>query len=195
MNQDYPPTLPDRRDWTVVIVEGCEECGYVPSNPHDSSARLAAAAAEWPEVLGSEGIRERPEPTVWSPLEYAVHARDMVRLLGARVGAMLADEDPVFEDWEGDVHAAEGRYWEADAAQIIEDIRLATRQTQSVLARVGRSDWERTGRRSDGRRFTVATLSQYLVHDVEHHLQDARLGLRVRVPLLGRPSTTGPTDR
>ena len=30
----------------------------------------------------------------------------------------------------------------------------------------------RTGRRSDGARFTVTTLGQYLVHDPVHHLND-----------------------
>lgn len=33
-------------------------------------------------------------------------------------------------------------------------------------------DWDRTGQRSDGFTFTVATLSRYLVHDLEHHLHD-----------------------
>ena len=32
--------------------------------------------------------------------------------------------------------------------------------------------WDRSGRRSDGARFTVASLGRYHLHDVEHHLYD-----------------------
>lgn len=166
-------TRPDERDWTIVLDEGCAECGYVPSDPHDSSARLAAAAVEWPAILDRPDAAQRPSAQVWSPVEYAAHARDMVQLLGTRVAQMLDQEDPVFDDWDGDAMAAENEYWRANPAQVAADIDLATRHTRAVLARVGASDWDRPGRRSDGREFTVATICQYLVHDVEHHLMDA----------------------
>ena len=177
MSAEAPlPTQPETKDWTVVLTEGCAECGYEPSDPYMSSARLAAAAAEWPEVLSRPGVDVRPEPTVWSPLEYAAHARDMVRLLGTRVASMLDGDHPTFDDWDGDAEAIEREYWKADQAQIAADIELTTRHTRAVLARVGRDQWERTGQRSDGVVFTIATLCQYLVHDVEHHLVDARAG-------------------
>jgi hypothetical protein len=32
--------------------------------------------------------------------------------------------------------------------------------------------WERTGRRSDGARFTVETFARYFIHDPVHHLYD-----------------------
>ena len=38
--------------------------------------------------------------------------------------------------------------------------------------RVGRDEWDRTGFRSDGAAFTVATFARYLVHDPIHHLHD-----------------------
>ncbi|HJE51972.1 MAG TPA: DinB family protein [Tessaracoccus flavescens] len=177
MTTDAPhPTTPETRDWTIVLTEGCEQCGYVPSSPHDSSSRLAAAAAEWPTVLASPDVAKRPAPHTWSPLEYAAHARDMVQLLGTRVADMLTTDDPQFEDWDGDAKAIELEYWKAEPAQIASDIELATRHTRAVLARIGVDDWDRPGHRSDGVAFTVATMCQYLVHDVEHHLMDARLG-------------------
>ena len=33
-------------------------------------------------------------------------------------------------------------------------------------------EWHRTGARSDGARFTVATFARYFVHDPIHHLYD-----------------------
>jgi hypothetical protein len=43
-----------------------------------------------------------------------------------------------------------------------------------VWASVPDDAWERRGVRSDGAVFTTATLSQYFVHDVVHHLHDVR---------------------
>jgi hypothetical protein len=34
------------------------------------------------------------------------------------------------------------------------------------------SQWQRTGRRSDGASFTVETFARYLIHDPVHHLYD-----------------------
>jgi hypothetical protein len=34
------------------------------------------------------------------------------------------------------------------------------------------AQWERTGRRSDGARFTVETFARYFIHDPVHHLYD-----------------------
>lgn len=31
--------------------------------------------------------------------------------------------------------------------------------------------WARTGRRGDGKDFTVASFAAYFLHDVEHHLR------------------------
>jgi hypothetical protein len=37
--------------------------------------------------------------------------------------------------------------------------------------------WQRTGRRSDGAAFTVATFGQYMIHDPIHHLYDVRVDI------------------
>ena len=47
-----------------------------------------------------------------------------------------------------------------------------------IAARAGRFEgvtgdqWQRTGARSDGARFTVETFARYFVHDPVHHLYD-----------------------
>lgn len=40
------------------------------------------------------------------------------------------------------------------------------------------SSWERSGLRGDGRVFTVQSFASFVLHEVEHHLQDAKQGLR-----------------
>ena len=43
-----------------------------------------------------------------------------------------------------------------------------------VLDRVDNDEWGKQGMRSDGAAFTVESLARYMLHDVEHHLWDAR---------------------
>jgi hypothetical protein len=49
---------------------------------------------------------------------------------------------------------------------------------QAAFAIAGRFEsvttdqWQRSGRRSDGARFTVETFARYFIHDPVHHLYD-----------------------
>ena len=44
--------------------------------------------------------------------------------------------------------------------------------TASEFARVGADDWGRTGTRSDGVEFSVASLGVYCIHELDHHAWD-----------------------
>ncbi len=165
-------TPPETRDWSTVVTDGCQECGWVPFAADTSAARLRATAPRWEAALSRPDVAQRPAPLVWSPLEYANHSRDMVRVLGERVAAMLDGVEPRFADWDGDAAAAEFAYWATDPAHTAADIAARTDETVAVLERVDGDDWARPGYRSDGKLFTIATLCLYLVHDVEHHLHD-----------------------
>src|SRR5699024_7710638 len=111
-------------------------------------------------------VDRRPAPRVWSPLEYAGHCRDLIEVLGDRLRAMLAEEEPTYADFDGEAAVREREYWRADPGVLAEQLARETERTRRVLAGVAGADWQRTGRRGDGFVFTIATLSQYIVHDV-----------------------------
>ena len=48
--------------------------------PADIAPLTLASTAPWTAVLQRESARQRPAPTVWSPLEYACHVRDVCRV-------------------------------------------------------------------------------------------------------------------
>lgn len=152
--------------------DGCRECGYAPHDPVLTSERLQTAARRWATALQRPDVGERPAPGVWSTLEYAGHSRDLVRVLGQRVEAMLGQEGAPFADYDGETEAVRREFWAADPAAVAREIAAETQRTGTVLARVRGEDWERTGLRGDGRPFTVTELARYLLHDVEHHLHD-----------------------
>lgn len=166
------PGMPDDRDWTTVLDGGCDECGYRPHDPLSTDARLAKAAERWSVVLARADVDRRPAPRVWSPLEYAGHCRDLVEVLGDRLEAMLDGQNPTYADFDGEAAVLEHEYWRAEPGPLAERLSRDAARTRKILARVSGEDWQRTGRRGDGYVFTIASLSQYIIHDVEHHLHD-----------------------
>lgn len=163
------PIEPDVKDWTWVIRDRCPDCGF--DGAADLPAALRGNAAAWPEVLAATDAAVRPAENVWSPLEYACHVRDVHRLFDQRVRLMLAEDDPTFENWDQDATAVEDRYDKQQPAVVAEELAEAAETVAGTYASVG-DRWERTGRRSNGSVFTVATIGRYHLHDVVHHLHD-----------------------
>ncbi|REE04512.1 DinB family protein [Citricoccus muralis] len=168
-----PPPVPgDDRDWTFVITDGCPDCGFQPLPPAELADVFVKRSTRWRDVLSRTDAAQRPAPTVWSRLEYAGHVRDMLAVLQERVEAMLGQEGPVFADWDGDAKAVELEYWNEDPQQTLAELQRSAAQVGRLLHGVTALGWERSGRRSDGMSFTVATMSQYIAHEMEHHLHD-----------------------
>jgi len=166
---------PDDKDWTWVLEQACPECGFDASAcaPTDVAGRIRTNAAEW-RALGAEGriTADRPDPQTWSPLEYACHVRDVFACFDQRMALTIEQEDPLFPNWDQDATAAEDRYAEQDPATVIADLVVNAEAIAARLEGIEGATWERPGRRSDGSSFTLATLSQYLIHDPVHHIWD-----------------------
>jgi len=106
---------PDTKDWTWVLERPCPECGFdtqgfaVEAVP----GMIMANTAAWQAALdGASDARVRPEPSKWSPLEYACHVRDVFRLYDQRLELMLSQDDPLFPNWDQDETAVTDRYGE-----------------------------------------------------------------------------------
>jgi hypothetical protein len=85
---------------------------------------------------------------------------------------MLTLDDPTFPNWDQDVTAVEDRYQEQDPAQVAAELRQAAFAIAGRFETVSGGQWQRTGTRSDGARFTVETFARYFIHDPAHHLYD-----------------------
>ena len=167
---------PDTKDWTWVLDEPCDECGLDSATvePRDVAELVRESLPRWREVLGRADVAERPDPATWSPLEYGCHVRDVLVLFDQRVRLMLEQDDPMFANWDQDATAEAERYGEQDPAEVADALESAGRDLADRFDAVAGKEWDRTGRRSDGTSFTVATLAQYFWHDVAHHLHDVR---------------------
>jgi DinB superfamily len=173
---DIPP---DSRDWTFVITEGCEECGFTPQPPETTGARLRATIAFWLDALAGEGSRERPAPAVWSTLEYGCHIRDACQTFRQRLKRMLAEDDPLFANWDQDATAIAEQYDHQDPTEVGQELAAEVIAIAAAFDAVEPDEWDRPGRRSNGSNFSVATLAVYFLHDIEHHLHDIGPSARV----------------
>ncbi|MGE5288859.1 MAG: DinB family protein [Micromonosporaceae bacterium] len=167
--------VPDTKDWTWVLERPCPECGLdTRSFSRDAvPGMIRANTAAWQDVLAGPGdARRRPAPAVWSPLEYGCHVRDVLRLYDHRLDLMLTQDGPRYPNWDQDATAVAGRYGEQDPAVVAAELGEAAEAVAARFEGVSGDQWQRTGSRSDGARFTVESFARYFVHDPIHHLYD-----------------------
>jgi hypothetical protein len=172
---DAPPVPePDQKDWTWAIRERCPECGFDPGAvTHETLPELTGEyAGTIAQALAGRAAAARPNPAVWSALEYGCHVRDVCRVFGGRVELMLVEDDPLFANWDQDRTAIEGRYWEQQPAHVAGELKQAAEEIAATFATVAGGQWDRPGRRSNGSAFTVDTIGRYFLHDLAHHAWD-----------------------
>ncbi len=167
---------PDTKDWTWVLDRPCPECGYdaATTDPSGVGDAVRAAVPRWQAALARPDARRRPQPTVWSPLEYGAHVRDVLRIFDERLRLMLAQDDPLFANWDQDATAVAERYDLQDPAVVSDELAAAAAVIAADFDAVPADAWDRPGRRSNGSVFTVASFAVYFLHDVVHHLWDVR---------------------
>ncbi len=172
---DQPADIPpDTKDWTWTLQRTCPDCGFTASEVQagDIASRTLALTEPWADVLARSDVAQRPAPSVWSPLEYACHVRDVCRVFTERVDLMLGAESPQFANWDQDVTAVEQRYHAQDPGTVARELAEAAEDVAAAFGAVEGKQWQRRGLRSDGAEFTVTTLGQYFLHDLAHHLVD-----------------------
>ena len=89
---------------------------------------------------------------------------------------MLTVDGASFENWDQDATAVEDRYDLQDPSVVSRELAEAGAALAARFDQVEGSQWTRTGLRSNGSLFTVATFAVYLVHDPIHHLWDVSGG-------------------
>jgi len=169
------PVIPDDKDGAWTLDRRCEECGLAAGevDPTTVPHRAYLAAEEWVHILlESPAVEARPAPGVWSPLEYACHVRDVYRVFDERLRLMTTSDHPRFANWDQDETALRERYAQADPEEVAAELEAAATAFVARAKALGPADLTRPGTRSDGAEFTAATLLQYFLHDVTHHLWD-----------------------
>ena len=169
---------PDTKDWTWVLERVCPECGFdVRFYPREETGSIIRDNVErWKDLLTHPNVRTRPSDDVWSGLEYGCHVRDVYRLYDERLKMMLEEDNPRYPNWNQDETAVASDYPSEDPVRVSAELREAGSALADRFDAVAGSEWERTGERSDGARFTIESFARYLVHDPIHHVHDVEKG-------------------
>ena len=168
------PIEPDNKNWTWVLERPCPDCAYDSASvvPRDFGMTVRDIVSQWEVILLHPGATTRPAENVWSPSEYGCHVRDVFRLGDFRLELMLTEDDPMFTNWDQDETAIVERYDLQDPLVVRRELAIAGDLYAERFDAVTPDEWQRTGLRSDGARFTVDSFGRYLLHDPIHHLWD-----------------------
>jgi hypothetical protein len=164
-------------------VNRCEECGFVyVSVARDEIAdRLRSFGPKFDELLSgsSAALHERPEPEVWSAVEYGCHVRDVLLAQRERLYLALAEDTPDFASIYPDKRVEFARYNSESASQLVEELNVMTRLIADAFSALQADQWSRsciyhyptTAKRN------LTWLGQHTIHEAEHHLIDIGKGL------------------
>jgi hypothetical protein len=165
----------------VVAHERCDACGFDGTRYDDASLldALRALGPRWQALLAKEGpeLRVRPEPEVWSAIEYAAHSRDIIALHVYGVEQALTLDEPVFPPIGDDLgESAAATYGDADPGDVTGELTAQASLLAEVAEDAGSDTWSR-GLTIGDTRSDVRRLLEHALHDSLHHLGDVERGL------------------
>jgi hypothetical protein len=160
--------------------EGCAACGFDGARYDDAALTraLRELGPRWRDELGAAGseLRGRPDPEVWSAIEYAAHSRDITALHVFGVEQALTLDEPSLPEIADDlVDAAATDYAGADPAIVSAALEEHATRLAQLADDAGPGAWGR-GLTIGENRLDVRRLLEHALHDSLHHLGDVERG-------------------
>jgi len=169
----------------------CPECGFIYEDLplHEVAPSMRAFARGYREAL--EGIdqavaSERPQPTVWSALEYTCHIRDVLLVQRDRVVLAHVVECPQPVPMSRDERVAICRYGAQPMGEVLDQLAMASELCALVFE--GLSD--ETLARPIIYNFPAPVvrdlgwMGRHTVHEGVHHLKDVHDVLAALTPMV-----------
>lgn len=166
----------------------CEECGFDwdGTGPAEVVELLERGGGRYrvplsrflPDEDPAVVVRTRPEPGVWSALEYTVHVGVAVRWYQERVRRVVEEERPALAPYGFSAACDRDRYNEHDPAEAAEAVATEAAALATLLGSLEPAAWARVGTGSDGDERSVVDLGRRAAHEVNHHLLDVGRVLR-----------------
>jgi DNA segregation ATPase FtsK/SpoIIIE, S-DNA-T family len=159
----------------------CAECGfsYELVQPDEVPGRLRALRSGFSAELSSADAAEasrRPEPAVWSALEYTCHVRDVLLVQRERMIVAQVEDVPAVARMHRDERVSLARYDAHPVPLVLDQLGMAAELcavTFEALDAAGRArrlvyPWPEAIERDLG------WVGRHVVHEGEHHLMDVR---------------------
>ncbi|BCJ40084.1 hypothetical protein GCM10010168_29420 [Actinoplanes ianthinogenes] len=170
-------TVPHAALLAALATDHCAECGFTYRTvaPADLPARLRTAGASFAAaLLASPDLRRRPEPDVWSPLEYTCHVRDVLQVQRERLLLALSCDNPDFPPMGRDERVVTDAYNAQDPHTVLTALDRAAEALAAAFAALPPSGFERPGTYPwpTPTTRTMLWLGRHTVHELVHHLYD-----------------------
>lgn len=159
----------------------CPECGldYATISPPDAKVAVLSFPRRYRSALAAalddesdEGlVRRRPEPAIWSALEYTVHVADLYELFTTIIRRMYDETSPTIDFWDVDARAESERYAEAYPRATLDRLEASATTLAAALGRVEGEGWHRKATFPFGER-DLLQMARNAVHEGSHHLRD-----------------------
>jgi DinB superfamily len=134
--------------------------------------RLAAFPATLQDALAAVGphLRTRASDGRFAMVEHLCHLGDLEREgYGVRIERLLSDEQPEWDDFDGDAIARDRNYLEQDADAALQRFIDARTANVARLRAVTDDDWQRRGTHQGLGEVTLERLTEMMLqHDGEH---------------------------
>ena len=169
---------------SFVDHEICAACGFDGARYDDVALLegLRTMGSSWRTLVALCGdeLRVRPEPEVWSAIEYAAHSRDVTALHVFGVEQALTADEPIFPAIDGEelIQSAAASYLEADPQRVVNELEGEAICLARLADDAGAQAWAR-GLTIGGSRMDVRRLLEHALHDSLHHLIDVERGVSV----------------
>ena len=177
----------------------CEQCGFnydtgdlqgtvtllIRQAADCSMALTKAAAGPDPNV-----VRLRPQPEVWSAIEYACHVRDVLEIQRQRIAQCLAEDRPVYAPMDRTRRVKQFKYEEQDPMEVAAALMRFAREfgaaarvlTPPQLGRLGLYNYPVRAPR------TLGWIIRHTAHEIQHHRLDLTTILaQVEPPIVPKP--------
>lgn len=136
--------------------------------------RYEAATREFREAVETATQPNVPrEADGWSVHQIASHTRDVEKMVyGLRVRRTLEEDDPLFENFDGDAYMAEHYRADEPLASILDELAASVRDAVARLRALPPEAWTRPSRHETyGAGFTAQTWVERALAHVEEHLK------------------------
>ena len=158
----------------------CVDCGFVydlaqaGAVPEDIRRRVAEVVA----ILRSHDVdlRSRRQPSVWSPLEYGCHLRDMLLVQRERVLAARRVVRPDCSPMGRDERVEHDGYTQQEPEDVARQLADAAQLFGNVLVQLGEDDWDRTVvyHYPETHERSLRWVAIHTLHEARHHFLDIR---------------------
>jgi hypothetical protein len=168
--------------WSRIQSDPCPQCGDHPAAlPPAALGELAVTrAASWRVFLlqADDGyLRTCPAVAVFSPLQYAAHVRDILRVYTERMVLGREEDNPTVPMFNPP-HQEFVRYNGLGAGELAMDLADQAQRLRQTAEAMDSDAWSRCVINDRGvygvYTFTLAGLACNAVHEAHHHLLDAK---------------------